>query len=178
MSNKAQLQENNIDLQQILQSVQDLPTAVPWVGSTIIEPGSEAVTIPAYTDKEITIAAVIPSVNYGTVTLSSQKRRVTIQHGLNAVPKFAVIVPYNVVIDMYDTRYFLGAYNYETASPSLYNSGWESFVSGGTYGVRNSGSGVSSERGSATANESAVEFTTWSSRYGYAAGTYYWFAVK
>ena len=178
MSNKAQLQENNIDLQQILQSVQDLPTAVPWGGSTIIEPGSEAITIPAYTDKEITIAAVIPSVNYGTITLSSQKTKVTIQHGLNAVPKFAVIVPYNVVIDRYDIRYFLGAYNYETASPSLYNSGWESFVSGG-YGVRNSWSGGSSERGSATANESAVEFTTSSSkRYGYAAGTYYWFAVK
>lgn len=32
MSNKTDLQANNADLQQILQSVQDLPTAVPWGG--------------------------------------------------------------------------------------------------------------------------------------------------
>ena len=105
------------------------------------------------------------------ITLPSQKAKVTIQHGLNAVPKFAVIVPYNVTIDSSVVGYFLGAYNYETATPFLYNSGWRS--SG--YGVQN----LSSERGSATANESTVEFNTSSSRiYGYAAGTYYWFAVK
>ena len=32
MSNKTDLQENNADLQQILQAVQALPTAVPWGG--------------------------------------------------------------------------------------------------------------------------------------------------
>lgn len=32
MSNKTDLQANNIDLQKILQAVQALPTAVPWGG--------------------------------------------------------------------------------------------------------------------------------------------------
>ena len=32
MSNKTDLQLNNVDLQQILQAVQDLPAANPWGG--------------------------------------------------------------------------------------------------------------------------------------------------
>ena len=75
MSNKAQLQENNIDLQQILQSVQDLPTAVPWGGSTIIEPGSEAVTIPAYTDTDLTVNPV--QTEEKTVTPSGSQQIIT-----------------------------------------------------------------------------------------------------
>lgn len=75
MSNKTDLQANNADLQQILQAVQALPTAVPWGGSTIIEPGSEAVTIPAYTDTELTVNPV--QTEEKTVTPSSGQQIIT-----------------------------------------------------------------------------------------------------
>lgn len=36
MSNKTDLQANNIDLQQILQAVQDLPQASHWLGGGVL----------------------------------------------------------------------------------------------------------------------------------------------
>ena len=55
MSNKTDLQANNIDLQQILQAVQDLPQASHWSGGGTIIPGTDDVDILAYTDTALTV---------------------------------------------------------------------------------------------------------------------------
>ena len=121
MSNKTQLQENNADLQQILQAVQALPTAVPWGGSTTIVPGTSDVSIPAYTDTALTvqgdanlIAANIASgvsifgvtgtaptslaafgINFGQFTVSNQPQ-VTVNHGLGVKPKMVMMYPISI----------------------------------------------------------------------------------
>lgn len=64
MSNKTDLQANNIDLQEILQAVQDLPQASHWSGGGTIIPGTADVDIPAYTDTALTVrgdANLIPA---------------------------------------------------------------------------------------------------------------------
>lgn len=55
MSNKTDLQANNIDLQEILQAVQELPAASHWSGGGTIIPGTDDVDIPAYTDTALTV---------------------------------------------------------------------------------------------------------------------------
>lgn len=55
MSNKTDLQENNVKLQTIKNNIEELPESNAWTGQTSIVPGTQAITIPAYTDKELTI---------------------------------------------------------------------------------------------------------------------------
>ena len=122
MSNKTDLQANNIDLQQILQAVQDLPAVNHWLGGggTII-PGTADVDIPAYTDTALTvqgdvnlIAENIASgvsifgvtgkaptslaafgINFGQFTVSNQ-HQVTVNHGLGVKPKAVMMYPISV----------------------------------------------------------------------------------
>lgn len=119
MSNKTDLQANNIDLQEILQAVQDLPQASHWSGGggTII-PGTADVDIPAYTDTALTVrgdANLIPAniasgvsifgvtgtaptnlaafgINFGQFTVSN-KHQVTVNHGLGVKPKMVMMYP-------------------------------------------------------------------------------------
>lgn len=110
MSNKTDLQANNADLQQILQAVQALPTAVPWGGSTIIEPGSEAVTIPAYTDTELTVNPV--QTEEKTVTPSGSQQIITPAAGkyLSKVTVGAIPGSYANLSAMGFSRYATGVY--------------------------------------------------------------------
>ena len=134
MSNKTQLQENNADLQQILQAVQDLPTANPWGGSTTIVPGTSDVSIPAYTDTALTVqgdsnftAENIKSgvelwgiigtyqqslqslgVDIGTVTMSKMGN-ISINHSLGVIPSLVLLIPYTY-LDEYDDQTVLVAY--------------------------------------------------------------------
>lgn len=55
MSNKAQLQENNVKLQTIKNNVEELPESNAWTGQTSIVPGTQAITIPAYTDTALIV---------------------------------------------------------------------------------------------------------------------------
>lgn len=110
MSNKTQLQENNADLQTIKSNVEDLPTANPWSGSTIIEPGSEAVTIPAYTDTELTVNPV--QTEEKTVTPSGSQQIITPAAGkyLSKVTVGAIPGSYANLSAMGFSRYATGVY--------------------------------------------------------------------
>lgn len=110
MSNKTDLQANNTDLQQILQAVQALPTANPWGGSTIIEPGSESITIPAYTDTELTVNPV--QTEEKTVTPSGSQQIITPAAGkyLSKVTVGAIPGSYANLSAMGFSRYATGAY--------------------------------------------------------------------
>lgn len=121
MSNKIQLQENNVKLQTIKNNIEELPESNAWTGQTSIVPGTQAITIPAYTDKELTvqgdanlIAANIASgvsifgvagtaptslaafgINFGQFTVSNQ-HQVTVNHGLGVKPKAVMMYPINI----------------------------------------------------------------------------------
>lgn len=110
MSNKTDLQANNADMQQILQRVQVLPTANSWGKSTIIEPGNEVITIPAYTDKEITVNSI--QTEEKTVTPSSSKQIVTPAVGkyLSKVTVGAIPSSYMDLSSIGFTKYATGFY--------------------------------------------------------------------
>ena len=121
MSNKTDLQENNVKLQTIKNNIEELPESNAWTGQTSIVPGTQAITIPAYTDKELTvqgdanlIAANIASgvsifgvagtaptslaafgINFGQFTVSNQ-HQVTVNHGLGVKPKVVMMYPINL----------------------------------------------------------------------------------
>ena len=115
----------------------------------------------------------VSGINYGEITLSSDTKSVTIEHNLNCIPSFAVLVPTDVSLERYNTYYWIGCYGYKSASPRLYNNSWDCSLSGNDY-VSN----VSSNSGTATANSSVVTFSCYSigsAKYRY--GTYKWFAI-
>lgn len=87
--NKQDLQQNNTGLQAILAAVNSLPTAKSWGGAPIIEPSSEDIVIPAFTNVDLTVKGVNLSdygIDFGQVRLNESKSKVTINHSLNAVP--------------------------------------------------------------------------------------------
>lgn len=118
MSNKTQLQENNVKLNSIKSTIEELPESNAWTGQTSIVPGTQAITIPAYTDTALTvqgdanlIAANIASgvsifgvtgtaptslaafgINFGQFTVSNQ-HHVTVNHGLGVKPKMVIMYP-------------------------------------------------------------------------------------
>ena len=55
MSNKTQLQENNVKLNSIKSTIEELPEINAWKGQTSIVPGTQAITIPAYTDTALIV---------------------------------------------------------------------------------------------------------------------------
>lgn len=121
MSNKTDLQENNVKLQTIKNNIEELPESNAWTGQTSIVPGTQAITIPAYTDEELTIQGdvnLIPSniasgvsifgvtgtaptslaafgINFGQFTVSNQSS-VTVNHGLGVKPKMVMMYPINL----------------------------------------------------------------------------------
>lgn len=118
MSNKTDLQENNVKLQTIKNNVEELPESNAWTGQTSIVPGTQAITIPAYTDTELTVqgdANLIPAniasgvsifgvvgtaptslaafgINFGQFTVSNQ-HQVTVNHGIGVKPKMVMMYP-------------------------------------------------------------------------------------
>ena len=110
MSNKTDLQANNTDLQEILQAVQDLPAVNHWLGGETIIPGSEAVTIPAYTDTELTVNPV--QTEEKTVTPSGSQQVITPAAGkyLSKVTVGAIPGSYANLSAMGFSRYATGVY--------------------------------------------------------------------
>lgn len=113
MSNKTDLQENNVKLQTIKNNVEELPESNAWTGQTSIVPGTQAITIPAYTDEELTIQGDVNliaenikqgitifgilgtasadlssfGIDFGEITMNStQQKRITIPHSLGVAP--------------------------------------------------------------------------------------------
>lgn len=102
MSNKTDLQTNNAELTKVLQAIQALPSANAWGGGTTIE-ATEPVTIPAYTDKEITVVPKgVQGIDYGIVTLATPTRTFSVNHRLGVVPKITTFIPYNAIYGMYN----------------------------------------------------------------------------
>lgn len=56
MSNKQTLQNTNTDLARVLTELNKLPAGKSWGGGTIIEPGTNDILIPAYTDRDLTVS--------------------------------------------------------------------------------------------------------------------------
>ena len=118
MSNKTQLQENNADLQTIKSNVEDLPTRNNWLGETSIVPGTQSITIPAYTDEELTVQGDVNliasniakgktifdvtgtyeqpltsyGIDFGTVTPIGSST-LTVNHNLGKIPSFYAVMP-------------------------------------------------------------------------------------
>lgn len=115
MSNKTQLNINNTQLQQVLDTIKSLPSKNSWGGGTVIRPTTTNQIIPAYTDKELTVEGsanlkasnikkgidifgVIGTmeqgkvgIDFGTVTPSSDEYSITVKHTLGKVPSKIVI---------------------------------------------------------------------------------------
>lgn len=134
MSNKTDLQENNVKLQTIKNNVEELPESNAWKGQTSIVPGTQAITIPAYTDTALTVqgdsnftAENIKSgvelwgiigtyqqsiqslgIDIGTVTKSSVGN-ISINHSLGVIPNLVLLIPYTY-LDEYDDQTVLIAY--------------------------------------------------------------------
>ena len=134
MSNKTDLQENNVKLQTIKNNIEELPESNAWTGQTSIVPGTQSITIPAYTDEELTVqgdsnftAENIKSgvdlwgiigtyqqslqslgVDIGTVT-KSKIGNISINHSLGVIPSLVLLIPYTY-LDEYDEQTILIAY--------------------------------------------------------------------
>ena len=170
------LDNNNLDLQKLMQEIQALPQAKNWGGSTDIVATelSQDLVIPAYTDTELTVKKVekgVTGIDFGEVTQSKAQKTITVEHSLGVVPKFAVLVPYEVEIPQYETLFWISAFGAKRAYPNLYNSGWQCILSGNDY-VKN----LHEEKGKPTATDKTISFISGSSQF-FASGTYYWFAI-
>ena len=122
MSNKTDLQENNVKLQTIKNNIEELPESNAWTGQTSIVPGTQSITIPAYTDEELIIqgdvnliASNIASgvsifgvagtaktfesmgMDYGQISLSGVQESITVNHSLGVVPKYVLLALRNGV---------------------------------------------------------------------------------
>lgn len=121
MSNKTDLQENNVKLQTIKNNIEELPESNAWTGQTSIVPGTQSITIPAYTDTALTvqgdvnlIAENIASgvsifgvtgtaptsltafgIDFGQFTVSN-KHQVTVNHSLGVKPKMVMMYPISI----------------------------------------------------------------------------------
>lgn len=118
MSNKTDLQENNVKLQTIKNNIEELPESNAWTGQTSIVPGTQAITIPAYTDEELTIQGDVNliasniakgktifnvtgtyeqpltsyGIDFGTVTPTGSST-LTVKHNLGKIPSFYAVMP-------------------------------------------------------------------------------------
>lgn len=110
MSNKNSLILNNSNLLEISNTIQNLPESVYWTGEEYIIPGSEAVTIPAYTDTELTVNPV--QTEEKTVTPSGSQQIITPATGkyLSKVTVGAIPGSYANLSAMGFSRYATGVY--------------------------------------------------------------------
>lgn len=198
MSNKTELQENNVKLQTIKNNIEELPESNAWTGQTSIVPGTQAITIPAYTDTALTvqgdanlIAANIAKgktvfgvtgtantsladfgVDFGEVVMTAgNKEVIRINHSLGAVPRKVVFT-----MTEYDNTDYTKTVMYESGQ---YCNG--SYV----YGIRadwlisgsiNHAIKVNAKMFTVYAN---MSFTSYNDDYPFKSGeTYLWIAVK
>ena len=117
------------------------------------------------------VEKVVTGIDFGEVTQSKAQKTITVEHSLGVVPKFAVLVPYEVEIPQYETLFWISAFGAKRAYPNLYNSGWQCILSGNDY-VKN----LHEEKGKPTATDKTISFISGSSQF-FASGTYYWFAI-
>lgn len=198
MNNKAQLQENNVKLQTIKNNVEELPESNAWTGQTSIVPGTQSITIPAYTDKELTIqgdvnliAANIAKgktifgvrgtantsladfgVDFGEVVMTAGNTEVIqINHSLGAVPRKVVFT-----MTEYDNTDYTKTAMYESGQ---YSNG--SYV----YGMVADWISHGSSKHAITVNArnfrvyANMSFLGYNEDYPFKSGeTYLWIAVK
>ena len=198
MSNKTQLQENNTKLNGIKSTIEELPESNAWTGQTSIVPGTQSITIPAYTDKELTIqgdanliAANIAKgktifgvtgtantsladfgVDFGEVVITDRNTEVIqINHSLGAVPRKVVFT-----MTEYDNTDYTKTAMYESGQ---YSNG--SYVCGMVadwllHGSSKHAITVNARNFRVYAN---MSFTSYNDDYPFKSGeTYLWIAVK
>lgn len=198
MSNKTQLQENNVKLNSIKSTIEELPESNAWTGQTSIVPGTQSITIPAYTDEELTIqgdanliAANIAKgktifgvrgtantsladfgVDFGEVVMTAGNTEVIqINHSLGAVPRKVVFT-----MTDYDNTDYTKTAMYESGQ---YSNG--SYVCGMvatwlTHGHSKHTIVVNAKSFRVYAN---MSFTSYNDDYPFKYGeTYLWIAVK
>jgi hypothetical protein len=185
MSNKIQLQANNIDLQTIKNNVEELPESNAWTGQTSIVPGTQSITIPAYTDKELTVQgdADLIAVNIaagiqifgvnGSANVAPMKvttgsfvptesgflKTVTVQHGIGATPRF--FMAYSLETgDGYDCLFFKAFVDPKNLIYSI-----DTDYHGGSPGYERTDRGLDSTTAELTARKMFI------------GATYHWIAV-
>lgn len=193
MSNKTQLQENNADLQQILQAVQALPTAVPWGGSTTIVPGTSDVSIPAYTDEELTIQGDVNliaeniasgvsifgvtgtaptsltafGINFGQFTVSNQ-HHVTVNHGLGVKPKAVMMYPISTIGSTTHLIFHINPY----FTPGIQGTNYYGYI------IRDGDYSPDPSESGAVATSTATTITFYEDKSSHPiSGTYGWVAI-
>lgn len=195
MSNKTDLQENNVKLQTIKNNIEELPESNAWTGQTSIVPGTQAITIPAYTDEELTIqgdanliAANIASgvsifgvagtaptslaafgINFGQFTVSN-KQQVTVNHGLGIKPKAVMMYPINLNGSETEMIFHINPYY----APGLAGSNYYGFL---VYpGGRRPAADFSENGEFSTSTATTITFYEVSSSWPI-SGTYGWIAI-
>lgn len=193
MSNKTDLQENNVKLQTIKNNIEELPESNAWTGQTSIVPGTQAITIPAYTDEELTvqgdanlIAENIASgvsifgvtgtaptslaafgINFGQFTVSNQPQ-VTVNHGLGVKPKMVMMYPISATGSQTHLIFHINPY-FRPGSQGKNYYGY--LIRPGDFSVD------SSENGRyATSTTTTITFNEYNSSYPI-SGTYGWIAI-
>ena len=193
MSNKTDLQENNVKLQTIKNNIEELPESNAWTGQTSIVPGTQSITIPAYTDKELTvqgdanlIAANIASgvsifgvtgtaptslaafgINFGQFTVSN-KHHVTVNHGLGVKPKAVMMYPISTIGSTTHLIFHINPY----FTPGIQGTNYYGYIiRDGDYNPDPSESGAV-----ATSTAATITFYEEDSSYPI-SGTYGWIAI-
>lgn len=193
MSNKTDLQENNMKLQTIKNNIEELPESNAWTGQTSIVPGTQQITIPAYTDKELTIqgdanliaeniasgvsifgvTGTAPTslaafgINFGQFTVSNQPQ-VTVNHGLGIKPKAVMMYPISTTGSQTHLIFHINPY----FRPGIQGSNYYGYIiRPGDFSVDFSESGAV-----ATSTTTTVTFYEDNSSYPI-SGTYGWVAI-
>ena len=193
MSNKTDLQENNVKLQTIKNNIEELPESNDWTGQTSIVPGTQAITIPAYTDKELTvqgdanlIAANIASgvsifgvtgtaptslaafgINFGQFTVTNRSS-VTVNHSLGVKPKAVMMYPISTIGSTTHLIFHINPY----FTPGIQGKNFYGYI------IRDGDYSPDSLESGAFAKSTAtmIIFYEYNSRYPI-SGTYGWIAI-
>ena len=193
MSNKTDLQENNVKLQTIKNNVEELPESNAWTGQTSIVPGTQAITIPAYTDEELTIqgdvnliAANIASgvsifgvtgtaptslaafgINFGQFTVSNQ-HQVTVNHSLGVKPKMVMMYPISVDGSETELIFHINPY----FKPGIQGTNYYGYI------IRDGGYQVDFSESGEFSTSTATTITFYEEHSSYPiSGTYGWVAI-
>lgn len=193
MSNKTQLQENNVKLQTIKNNIEELPESNAWTGQTSIVPGTQSITIPAYTDKELTvqgdanlIAANIASgvsifgvtgtaptslaafgINFGQFTVSNQ-HQVAVNHSLGVKPKAVMMYPISVTGSQTHLIFHINPY----FTPGIQGTNYYGYI------IRDGDYSPDFSESGAVATSTATTITFYEDNSSYPiSGTYGWIAI-
>lgn len=193
MSNKTDLQENNVKLQTIKNNIEELPESNAWTGQTSIVPGTQSITIPAYTDEELTIqgdvnliAANIAKgktifgvtgtaptslaafgINFGQFTVSNQ-HHVTVNHGLGVKPKAVMMYPISTIGSQTHLIFHINPY----FRPGIQGMNYYGYI------IRPGDFSVDSSKNGTYATSTATTITFYEEHSSYPiSGTYGWIAI-